>query len=366
MAELTGFLTERGIEPVGRSEEWASRHVELRQWRTPGVDEELFTGEVAMSHETTEATEASIDLPSKPNKEVADGQTRTLPRVTESQVQEEILNLMSDGRTWSNAALKHALPERLPLSPADREQATFRPNEEKWEELVNNALSPARGNSLAARGLVVSRGRGLHQLATLTEAVDMPSQKGQETTSYGFEYLPPTYEVGQEYRFADIWVGDSDGNLIYDENYHSRLQALVDEVIEREAPVYLDLLVERVARAHGKQKAGRIIHERVVSAIPRECHRSQDGDRVVLFGKGADPRRIVALRPSNSDWRSHRDTPLIELASLALPLAKAKKTDDEILSHLSRSFKLSRLRQPTRVRFEEAIAIARSAIACSE
>ncbi len=358
-AELTGFLAERGIEPVGRSEQWVSRHVELRQWGTPDVDDEPFSGEVVTN---PEPTEESVQLPSLPDDEIADGQASALPRVTESQVQEEILNLMSDGRTWSNAELKHALAGRLPLSTADREQASFRPNEEKWEELVNNALSPSRGNSLSARGLVVSRGRGLHQLATPSATRDVVSEDAQETASDGFEYLLPAYEVGQEYRFADITVADDDGDLIYEESYHPRLQDLVAEVIECEAPVYLELVVERVARAHGKQKAGRIIHERVISAIPRECLRHADGGRVVIFEKGADSRRIVALRPSKSDGRSHQDTPLIELASLALPLVKAGKTIDEILAHYLRSLKLTRLRQPTRERFEAAIAMARLAI----
>lgn len=360
MAELTSFLRERGIEPIGRSEAWVSRHVELRHWRTPEVDDDPSQDGAIIIPDSIGNADKGVEADLKSEETVVEGQTSTLVRVTEPQVQEAILSLMSDGRTWSNAELKHALPERLPLSSADRERAAFRPNEEKWEELVNNALSPSRGNSLPARGLVVSRGRGLHQIAASKETLDLAPEEAPEPSIDESDFLPPIYEVGQEYRFAGITVAHYEGDLIYDEAYHPRLQALVAEVIEREAPVYLELVVERVARALGKQKAGRVIHERVVSAIPRECLRSADSDRLVLFGKGADPRRIVALRPSKSDWRSHRDIPLVELASLALPLIRAKKTDDEILSHYSRSFKLARLRQPTRIRFEKAISIARN------
>jgi very-short-patch-repair endonuclease len=359
MAELSAFLKDRGIEPLGRSE-WESRHVELRQWRTPDADEEFFPAGVAIISEQTQTSEAVLVNP-EPRQEAREGRASNLPRVTESQVQEEILSLMSDGRIWSNAELKHALIGRLPLSPADREQATFRPKEEKWEELVNNALSPSRGNSLPARGLVVNRGRGLHQVATKSLIAEHASDETQRLSNKEVDYLLPENELGQEYRFADIFIEDHDGDLIYEEYYRSRLQALVAEVIESEAPIYLELVVERIARAHGKQKAGRIIHERVISAIPEECRRSADSDRIVIFGKNADPRRIVALRPSKSNWRSHRDIPLVELASLALPLIRAKKTDDEILSHYVRSFKLARLRLPTRIRFEKAISIARSA-----
>ncbi len=85
-------------------------------------------------------------------------------RVTESEVQTEILRLMSDGKSWTNGELKAALRNTLPLSSADRERASHRPNEEKWEELVNNALSPARGNSLYGKCLIENVDRGVHRL----------------------------------------------------------------------------------------------------------------------------------------------------------------------------------------------------------
>lgn len=85
-------------------------------------------------------------------------------RVTEGQVQTEILRLMSDGKPWTNSELKGALKVILPLSPADSERASHRPNEEKWEELVNNALSAVRGNSLYGKGLIENIGRGIHRL----------------------------------------------------------------------------------------------------------------------------------------------------------------------------------------------------------
>ena len=70
----------------------------------------------------------------------------------------------SDGKPWTNGQLKSALKANLPLSPADRERANHRPNEEKWEELVNNALSPSRGNSLYGKDLIENVDRGVHRL----------------------------------------------------------------------------------------------------------------------------------------------------------------------------------------------------------
>ncbi|MEE4211653.1 MAG: DUF3320 domain-containing protein [Parvularcula sp.] len=359
MAELTAFLAERGIEPSGRSDEWVSRHTELRRWRTPDDEDERNLNEVPRDAEPIKTSGESLPQhDDEPTREAA----AELPRVTEAQVQEQILSLMSDGRTWSNAALKQTLPERLPLSSADRERATFRPQEEKWEELVNNALSPSRSNSLYSRGLVESQGRGSHRLVSQSDQCEPKSRQDQSRRSSEASYFLPPHEVGQEYHFADISVPEGEGDLLYEQAHQGRLTALVEQVIEREGPIYLDLLVERIARAHGKQKAGRIIQERVFSAIPSECSQALDGERVVLFPKQTDPQIIVPLRPSKSSWRSHRDIPLIELASLALPGVRSKKSSEEILVHYAKAFKLERLRQPTRTRFEQAIAIARSAI----
>jgi hypothetical protein len=283
-------------------------------------------------------------------------------RVTESEVQREILNLLADGEPWTNAALKKALADILPLSPADRAPANFRPNEEKWEELVNNALSPSRGNSLHAKGLVKSAGRGVHVLGDgaafhseiEVEKAVLPNQSNRA-------YLPPFLEIGQEYQLAKLSVGAGDEERLYDSAYGDHLRGLINQVLSAEAPIYVDLLVDRIARAHGKERSGRVIHELVVAALNGSHPRHEDDGRMVIFGEGMEPDRIVAYRPARSDWRSHRDIPLIELASLVLPLIRKQRSMDEMLAHFGKTFNLSRLREPTRKRFEAAIAMAKTA-----
>ena len=90
--------------------------------------------------------------------------TVTEPRVTEKQVQKAIVILMADGKTYTNAQLKQRLKDVLPLSGLDIARANHRPNEEKWEELVNNALSPSRNSSLISKGFVQTVSRGHHKL----------------------------------------------------------------------------------------------------------------------------------------------------------------------------------------------------------
>ncbi|WP_155247967.1 hypothetical protein [Sinorhizobium meliloti] len=85
-------------------------------------------------------------------------------RVTEPLIQHDILRLLAGGQVWTNARIKRELGNVLPLSAADRATANCRANEEKWEELVNNALSPSRSNSLTARGFVETVEWGHHRI----------------------------------------------------------------------------------------------------------------------------------------------------------------------------------------------------------
>ena len=187
LKELLALLGERGIEPVGASEGWVSRHTEQKRWRTPVPQDVASAPDVE-----TEVTETSVSSASNGVAETAFYLSNSADylfektgapietsgsRVSEGQVQKEIVQLLRDRRPWTNAELKHALISILPLSPADRARANFRPKEEKWEELVNNALSPSRSNSLHAKGVIRSAGHGLHILA---EVDDTDSVSGSE------------------------------------------------------------------------------------------------------------------------------------------------------------------------------------------
>lgn len=364
--ELADFLAARGIQPVSGDGNWASRHTELRLWRpTIGNDDEIVAVPDEEDSSSTFAPTDSLGVGEDLFEAKLPKETPSpSQRATESQVQAAIMDLMSDNRVWSNGDLKKALGSVLQLSDGDREPAKFRPGEEKWEELVNNALSPSRGNSLHSKGLVKSAGRGLHILAeaaTGNSATEAPEPEMEMPATGKSEYRNPAREIGEEYRVASLSVSDDDADQIYQTEYKHVLEQMVDHVLEIEGPIYEDMLIERIARAHKKERAGRIIQDIVTGAIAgRHPSISEDG-RKVVFHRSMDVMGLVAYRPARSDWRSHRDIPLIELASLALPLVRKAKPDTEILAHFARTFSLARLREPTRKRFEAAIAIARSA-----
>jgi len=85
-------------------------------------------------------------------------------RTTESIIQIQILRVMQTKSIFSNARLKELISRELTLSAADRAGSSTRSNEAKWENLVNNALSPSRSNSLYSQGAVKNCGHGLHPI----------------------------------------------------------------------------------------------------------------------------------------------------------------------------------------------------------
>jgi hypothetical protein len=47
-----------------------------------------------------------------------------------------------------------------------------------------------------------------------------------------------------------------DPSLFYDRDYEHVLNSMVAVTLQREAPIYEDVLIERIARAHGFQRSG--------------------------------------------------------------------------------------------------------------
>ena len=50
-------------------------------------------------------------------------------------------------------------------------------------------------------------------------------------------------------------VATPDRLRFYDLDYRPTLRQMVDHVVELEAPIYFDVLVDRISRAHGFQRA---------------------------------------------------------------------------------------------------------------
>ena len=147
----------------------------------------------------------------------------------------------------------------------------------------------------------------------------------------------------------------------YDREYEPVLNSMVAFTLKHEAPIYEDVLVARIARAHGFQRSGDRIQRAVSKVVGRKYRKTNDDGRMVVWGENSPETALVSYRQSQSEVRSHTDTPVAELASLALPYIRVRLADDDILYRMANHFQLGRLREPTRVRFQSAINLARQA-----
>jgi very-short-patch-repair endonuclease len=171
--------------------------------------------------------------------------------------------------------------------------------------------------------------------------------------------VPAIQYTGTDFSLSDL---RPEPNRFYDDDYRSNLRKMITLVVDTEAPIFEDVLVERVARAHGFQRSGNNIYQVIRSLMTRDYARSQESDRVVVWPKGAKTDRPWPYRESSQAIRSHGDIPIAELAGLAEPFVRLGMGDEDVLRRMAEHFRLERLREATRKRFEEALNLARSSL----
>ena len=133
---------------------------------------------------------------------------------------------------------------------------------------------------------------------------------------------------------------------------------MVEHVVTTEGPIYFDLLVDRISRSHGFQRAKHTIRDIIRSALGRGRypHIADDGQELI-WPAGADTKDLPSFRSGGS--RHHTQIPLVELANLARHFLGFEIDDEELVRAMQEALSLGRLTTPTRQRFLRAIKIAR-------
>lgn len=148
-----------------------------------------------------------------------------------------------------------------------------------------------------------------------------------------------------------------DPDAFFEPAYDDTLRAMIRHVVEVEGPVRDDVLARRVAKAHGFQRAGARIRDRLVALAQTEFARSTEPVGEFLWPHGSTPGTWSAFRPPSSDSvRPLEEIVLPELQALARTVrSRAADGEDPILA-MARLAGLQRLRAPSRERLEQAWA----------
>jgi len=140
-------------------------------------------------------------------------------------------------------------------------------------------------------------------------------------------------------------------------SYDFVLIKMITHVVEIEGPVLDSVLARRIARAHGWQRTGSRIQERV-RALAGKSHQSTDEDVGTFYWAPArGPELPVVFRRSRDDEAS-RDVDEIcmpELVALACEVLAQGAADEDAIVAMARELGLQRLRAATRGRFEYAM-----------
>ncbi len=147
-----------------------------------------------------------------------------------------------------------------------------------------------------------------------------------------------------------------DPDAFFDRAYDIHLEAMVAYVVEKEGPI-LDLaLSRRISRAHGWQRTGSRIQERVEEVAKRLFKTTEEGVGTFYWPERLSPGSAVEFRPPGPDAQRSMDEVCIEeLVALAESAAGATATNDELLVFMARELGISRLRASSRGRLEEAL-----------
>ncbi|MBP0447449.1 DUF3320 domain-containing protein [Roseomonas sp. SSH11] len=152
----------------------------------------------------------------------------------------------------------------------------------------------------------------------------------------------------------------ADPSRFYEDEYRPVLGAMIASVLAREGPLRLDRLIQRIARAHGFQRAGREIQDRVAAAVPRACPRTEDGAGSFVWPPGSDPRgRTTFRQPEPGQQRDPSEVPIEVLAALAAACLTRHPDEEAALVAMRDACGLAKLREVARERCRQAIEVAR-------
>jgi very-short-patch-repair endonuclease len=164
----------------------------------------------------------------------------------------------------------------------------------------------------------------------------------------------PANENRARYELADLKNGFlPDPANFYALNYRPTLRAMVAMVIRTEGPIYVELLLTRIARAHGFGRIGMTIRETIIAALDPIFLTSGQGDMSVLWPEGV--KESTAFRYGSPGVRDFWNIPDVELIGLVRELTEQGMHSEQLLPQMIKDIGLGRVTEGIRGRLAEII-----------
>lgn len=152
--------------------------------------------------------------------------------------------------------------------------------------------------------------------------------------------LPP---AGPQYRITDLTSFRADPDSFYEFSYRATFRAMVEAVLECEAPLGEDILAQRISRAHGWLRTGGRIRERIALHL-KDVERTHETSGDFVWRKGTVAPVIDYRQTQDGEARrSILEIPTAELASVAIASPNLFDEPDPALA-MARLLGVERLR----------------------
>jgi hypothetical protein len=122
------------------------------------------------------------------------------------------------------------------------------------------------------------------------------SEPFQDTKIYA--HGPIIAAVPKPYIVADpAAIATAEQARFYDRDYRPVLRQMVDHVVEMEGPIFFDVLVDRISRAHGFQRSADRIRGILKTALGLDRMTiTKEGDREIVWPPGVSPLTLMPYR----------------------------------------------------------------------
>jgi hypothetical protein len=165
----------------------------------------------------------------------------------------------------------------------------------------------------------------------------------------------PVIENRPRYELADLNNGfTATPAIFYELKYQPTLRGMVAVVIRTEGPIYLELLLTRIARAHGFGRIGVTIRETITAAIDPIFPTSGQGDMTVLWPE-AVVKESTPFRYGAPGVRDFWNIPDVELIGLARELSEQEITTGQIILQMIKNIGIARVTEGIRGRLAEIV-----------
>ena len=143
-----------------------------------------------------------------------------------------------------------------------------------------------------------------------------------------------------------------DPDAFYTAEYQPHLQSMIDHIIDAEGPIHEDILIRRIARHHGFQRAGNQIREIVITMARTRRGRTTEDVGQFFWAKGTVKDRAA---PARHKGREEEMRKLEHICQEELQAINTKLALNNDPVEMARSLGIARLSQTNRDRLEAVL-----------